>query len=53
MDWFQNRLHGHFALARKQRRDLSVLIQTVNCPPVYHTRERLYTVPLITEHQLR
>ena len=25
--------------------------QTATCPPVYHTRRRLYTVPLIAERQ--
>ena len=25
--------------------------QSATCPPVYHTRRRLHTVPLITERQ--
>ena len=31
------------ALARRQQRDLSIL--KLSCPPVYHTRSRLHTVP--------
>ena len=39
------------ALARRQRRDFRASSQAATCPPVDHTRYRLYTVPLIAERK--
>ena len=39
------------AFTRRQRRTFRSLSQAATCPPVYHTRRRLHTVPLIAERR--
>ena len=37
------------AFARRHEGTFRSLSQAAPCPPVYHTRQRLHTVPLIAE----
>ena len=48
---FLKKIIHQVALARDSEETFRSSSQAATCPPVYHTRQRLHTIPLIAESQ--